>query len=152
MSSLDPLERDTCRDVIVPSLTASGWDVHGVVEQYPVRAGERAGSGLVDYVLEVDGTPVAVIEAKRESRPATDGLQQALRYARQLDVPLAYATNGSEIIEHNLRLGQERVVEGVAAPPWRGTSTYGPIIWRSREQGSSLNPSTETVAVQLATF
>jgi len=43
-------------------------------------------------------------------------MQQALRYAGQLDVPLAYSTNGKQIIEHNLRLGTEREVEGFAAP------------------------------------
>lgn len=121
-----PLERDTCQDVVVPALLASGWTDEQIREQYPV-AGRRVvslggtvrevGSGLVDYVLEATpGTPTAVVEAKRQHRSATDGLQQALRYAQQLDVPLAYATNGAGIIEHNLRTGVQRSVTEFAAP------------------------------------
>ena len=121
-----PQERDTCRDFVVPALEASGWQSEQVVEQFPVAAQRVAtlggvtrelGSGFVDYVLEAaPGLMTAVVEAKREYRDATDGLQQALRYAQQLDVPLAYATNGVEIIEHNLRTGGERRVSEFAAP------------------------------------
>ena len=50
-------------------------------------------------------------------------MQQALRYAQQLDVPLAYATNGRETIEHNLRLGTERRVQAFA-PPATAWSEY----------------------------
>ena len=128
-----PLERDTCRDAVMPMLRTSGWDPDQVIEQYPVRAqriltlgavARELGSGAVDYVLEATpGTPVAVVEAKRSYRSATDGMQQALRYAQQLDVPLAYATNGRETIEHNLRLGTERRVQAFA-PPATAWSEY----------------------------
>lgn len=120
-----PLEQETCRDVVVPALASAGWSADDVREQYPVKAGRtlrlgsrarRLGDGLVDYVLEVDQAPVAVVEAKRAYRSAFDGLQQSLRYAQQLDVPLAYATNGEEIIERDLVSGRERRVEGFATP------------------------------------
>ena len=121
-----PQERDTCRDFVVPALEAAGWQSEQVAEQFPVAAQRVAalggvtrelGSGFVDYVLEAaPGLMTAVVEAKREYRAASDGLQQALRYAQQLDVPLAYATNGVEIIEHNLRTGGERRVSEFAAP------------------------------------
>ena len=120
-----PLERETCRDVIVPALAEAGWSGNQVREQYPVtqprvltlgRRGRRLGDGFVDYVLEVDQVPVAVVEAKRAYRAASDGLQQAVRYAQQLDVPFAYATNGDEIIERDLTSGRERRVEGFATP------------------------------------
>lgn len=120
-----PLERETCRDVVVPALAAAGWTGADVREQYPVKAGRtlrlgsrarNLGDGFVDYVLEIDQVPVAVVEAKRAYRSASDGLQQALRYAQQLDVPLAYATNGDEIIERDLVSGRERRVEAFAGP------------------------------------
>lgn len=111
---------------MVPALEAAGWQSEQVVGQFPVAAQRVAtlggvtrelGSGFVDYLLEAaPGLMTAVVEAKREYRAATDGLQQALRYAQQLDVPLAYATNGVEIIEHNLRTGRERRVSEFAAP------------------------------------
>lgn len=126
MRRLGPQERDTCRELVVPALEASGWQPEQVSEQFPVAAQRvvtlggvtrELGSGFVDYVLEATpGVMTAVVEAKREYRTAADGLQQALRYAQQLDVPLAYATNGVEIIEHNLRSGRQRRVTEFAAP------------------------------------
>ncbi len=119
------MEEDTCRDVIRPLVSTSGWTDEQVVEQFAVKASavatvggqlRRFGDGFVDYVLRVSDTPVAVVEAKRAYRRATDGLQQALRYAQQLDVPLAYASNGAETIEHNLRTGVERIVAAIAPP------------------------------------
>lgn len=121
-----PLERETCRDVVVPALAAAGWEPGDIREQYPVKQqrslslGQRRrgiGDGFVDYVLEVDQIPVAVVEAKRAYRTAADGLQQAVRYAQQLDTPLAYATNGAEIIERDMTTGHERLVEGFATAP-----------------------------------
>lgn len=121
-----PLERETCRDVVVPALAAAGWDSTDIREQYLVKGervltlgarGRRVGDGFVDYVLEVDQVPVAVVEAKRAYRAASDGIQQAVRYAQQLDVPLAYATNGATVIERDMQTGRERVVEGYATPP-----------------------------------
>ena len=124
--SQGPLESETCRDVVVPALHSSGWDPADIREQYPVKATRslrlgrsrrELGDGFVDYVLEVDQVPVAVVEAKRAYRSASDGLQQAVRYAQQLDVPLAYSTNGAEIIERDMVTGRERRVEGFATPP-----------------------------------
>ncbi len=120
-----PTERDTCRDVILPMLASCGWVDQQVLAEYRVRShsvprpdgGRDLGDGSVDYVLEaIGGVPCAVIEAKREYRTAESGLQQALRYAQQLDVPLAYASNGERTIEHNMRTGRERDVDSVATP------------------------------------
>jgi type I restriction enzyme R subunit len=43
--------------------------------------------------------PIAVVEAKEEGKPAVAGLEQVKRYARELGLMFAYATNGHEIIE-----------------------------------------------------
>jgi type I restriction enzyme R subunit len=119
-------EADTCRDLIVPMLTGAGWEDELVREQYPLRAARiltsgvtsrRIGDGRADYVLEATpGLPVAVLEAKREYKLATGGLQQAIRYAQQLDIPIAYASNGHQIVERNLRKGTERFVDSVGTP------------------------------------
>lgn len=108
-------------------LAAAGWESNQIVPEYAVKGSRVVSSGgfqrelpdgRVDYVLEVSpGLPVAVIEAKRAYRAATDGLQQAVRYAQQLDVALAYATNGSVIIERDMVTGQERRVYSVRTPP-----------------------------------
>lgn len=126
MPQAGPQERDTCRDLVIPAIEAAGWQPDQVSEQFPVAAQRvvtlggvtrQLGSGYVDYAFSaVPGSPTVVVEAKRQYRSAEDGLQQALRYAQQLDAPLAYATNGVDIIEHNLRTGHERRVTEFAAP------------------------------------
>lgn len=135
-----PLEKDTCRDVILPALRAAGWVDEQIRAEYPVEArsiravggAERDyGDGRVDYVLEiVPGLPVAVVEAKRAYRNAREGLGQAIRYGQQLDVPIAYASNGVETIERDLAHGTERKPAEFRSPAmlwsdycsWRGVS------------------------------
>lgn len=119
-------EKDTCRDFVVPALARSGWAEDQIRAEYPVKADKvmtlgaverKLGDGRVDYVLEVvPGLPVAVVEAKRLHRNASEGMGQAVRYAEQLDVPVAYATNGTEILERDLAAGTERIVESFRTP------------------------------------
>lgn len=117
MSSLGPLEAETCRDYVVPRLREAGWSDDQIVEQYritdgrviPTRGRHRRGDPLkADYVLEIaPGFPVAVVEAKREYKKPADGLGQAIRYAMLLDLPLAYSTNGLGIVERDFDAGLE---------------------------------------------
>jgi len=112
-----PLEKDTCRDYVLPLLEAAGWGDDQIVEQFPITAGRiitvgkkhRRGVALrADYVLEyAPGVPVAVVEAKREYSIPGKGLQQAKRYARLLDLPFAYSTNGKGIVEDDRDTGLE---------------------------------------------
>jgi type I restriction enzyme R subunit len=131
-----PLERDTCRDYVVPRLEASGWTGR-LVEQYPVTDGKiapvpRRGPRTrdhrrdrplrADYVLEIEpGFPIAVVEAKRRHKRPGDGLQQAMRYAQMLDLPFAYSTNGRGIVEHDYDTGLERNLADFPTPQdlWR---------------------------------
>jgi type I restriction enzyme R subunit len=132
--SAGPSERDTVDDLIVPLLRASGWRDDQMTFEYYLQARRTVslgtpraiGDGFADIVLEaLPGAPVAVVEAKRKYRTAADAIQQAVRYAQQLDVPLAYGSNGVEIIERNLRTGTERRVTELAAPAlaWSEYST-----------------------------
>jgi type I restriction enzyme, R subunit len=140
-----PLERDTCRDYVVPRLEASGWTGR-LVEQYPVTDGKivpvlRRGPRTrdhrrdrplrADYVLEIEpGFPIAVVEAKRRHKRPGDGLQQAMRYAQMLDLPFAYSTNGRGIVEHDYDTGLERNLADFPAPEelWRRYRTWKGIV------------------------
>lgn len=112
-----PLEKDTCRDFVLPLLAAAGWSPDQIVEQYPITAGRitavgrrhRRGEALrADYVLEFEpGVPIAVVEAKREYAIPGKGMQQAKRYAELLDLPFAYSTNGHGIVEDDRDTGVE---------------------------------------------
>ena len=126
-----PLERDTCRDYVLPRLAAAGWGGR-FVEQYRITDGKivplprrprgrrshKRGEPLrADYVLvQEPHVPIAVVEAKREHRLPGDGLQQAKRYAEMLRVPLAYSTNGKGIVEHDFDSGIESRVARFPSP------------------------------------
>ena len=120
------LEHETIEESILPVVRAAGWVDDQIVREYPLKAqrvmslggvSRNIGDGFADIVLEATpGTPVAVVEAKRKYRSAADAIQQAIRYAQQLDVPLAYGANGSEIIERNLLKGTEGRVSEFATP------------------------------------
>jgi type I restriction enzyme R subunit len=159
------LERDTWREIVLPALAASGWADEQIRPEYPVKAGrvltsgriaKDLGDGRVHYVLEaVPDVPVAVVEAKREYRASGDGMGQSLRYAQQLDVPVAYSTNGRGIVEHDLGAGTERDVDVFATPAelWSayqahhgldsgGAALVGQVFNRKRVdiQGNAIQP------------
>jgi type I restriction enzyme R subunit len=55
----------------------------------------------VDYLLRyTDAFPIAPIEAKAKSHTPDAGLEQAKRYAHDLGMPFAYATNSHANIEY----------------------------------------------------
>lgn len=93
-----------------------------ILEQYPVQAdlpGGRFSSRSTrkrraDYVLELTpGLPVIIVEAKRSWSQPADGIQQAIRYAGKLGVPLALSTNGTGWVLYDATTGQQRVVDDV---------------------------------------
>lgn len=112
-----PLEKDTCRDYVLPRLKAAGWTDGQIQEQFPITDGRiisvgskhrRADPLRADYVLEYrPGLPIAIVEAKREYAIPGKGIQQAKRYAHLLDVPLAYSSNGKGIVEDDRDRGRE---------------------------------------------
>jgi type I restriction enzyme R subunit len=117
MSGAGLNEQETCQDYVVPALVAAGWSPEQIIEQYPITDGrivqagkrhKRARPLRADYVLEYrPGLPVAVVEAKRSYSEPGKGMQQGKRYARLLDLPLAYATNGNGIVEDDRHTGHE---------------------------------------------
>lgn len=126
MSERGPLEADTCRDYVLPRLEDAGWSRDQIVEQYPVTDGRIVRIGRhhrrdkplrADYLLQLDPMlQLAIVEAKREYRIPAEGLQQGKRYAQMLDLPLAYGTNGTGIVEHDFDTGREEEREAFPSP------------------------------------
>ena len=64
-----------------------------------------------DYVLYLSANqPIAIVEAKDNNHTVSYGLQQAMTYAKMLDVPFAYSSNGDAFYEHDFLTGQERQI------------------------------------------
>ena len=114
-------EADTRAKLIDPALHEGDWPEDWIRrEQTPgpfVRtgAGYERGQGRTDYVLYVPGPndahemlPIAVVEAKAENAAADAGIEQAKRDARLHSVPFAFATNGRQFHETDLRTNATR--------------------------------------------
>lgn len=97
-------EFETRKRYIDLDLKLAGWgfnkDIQIEVEVQHMP--NQSGQGAVDYVLfGDDGKPLAVVEAKRTSKDANVGKQQAKLYADCLEImygqrPIIFYTNGFE--------------------------------------------------------
>ena len=62
-----------------------------------------------DYILYLNANnPIAVVEAKDNNHSVSYGLQQAMNYAKMLDIPFAFSSNGDGFAEHDFLTGAER--------------------------------------------
>lgn len=111
-------EEDIKSRFIQPALEDKGWDKYHMRLEYAYTAGQilvqgrmrhRKKGKRVDYLLySEDNYPIAVVEAKDRKHAPADGIQQAIDYARDLDLPFAYASNGEKFVEHDMDTGAER--------------------------------------------
>jgi type I restriction enzyme R subunit len=116
-------EADTRARLIDPKLKLAGWGESQIEREHYFVKGRAITDGRiylvgeesrrreprrVDYLLRYRGQMIAVLEAKSESREAGDGLEQAKNYARLLDVPFAYSSNGHLFVEFDFFLNESR--------------------------------------------
>lgn len=139
-------EADTRAKYIDPVLKESGWDYDGtskvsrevrVRREFSITEGRILGGGkrgklkIADYVLEYKGVRLAVVEAKKFDLNYTDGSAQAIEYAKKLQVPYAYSTNGQKIRQINMVTGEEKDVEKYPRPEELLASLKEPVNeWR----------------------
>ena len=122
---VDITEFQTRKRYIDLDLKLLGWSLSGVeadvLEEYEVEgmAGKIGQKGYVDYVLfGRDGLPLAVIEAKRQSKDPNTGRKQATLYADCLERafgrrPVMFLTNGFETYFWDDTTGPQRRVSGI---------------------------------------
>ena len=115
----DISEFETRKQFIDLDLKIAGWDSTNIREEVEVKGMPNTQeTGHVDYVLYGEnGKPLAVVEAKRTSKDAKIGQQQAKLYADCLEKeyaqrPIIYYTNGKEIYMWDDLSYPERKVSG----------------------------------------
>ena len=115
----DISEFETRKQFIDLDLKIAGWDSTNIREEIEVKGMPNTQeAGYVDYVLYGEnGKPLAVVEAKRTSKDAKIGQQQAKLYADCLEKeyaqrPIIYYTNGKEIYMWDDASYPERKVSG----------------------------------------
>ncbi len=105
-------ERDICTKFISPAIESAGWNRQ---KQYLEEVfftdgkiyvkGRLTARGVrkrADYILYYKpNIPIAIIEAKDNKHTVSAGMQQALDYARILDIPFVFSSNGDGFLFHD---------------------------------------------------
>lgn len=113
-------EEEVKHRYITPSIENSGWEKEQIRMEYFFTDGEmrirgskaqRGKRKRADYLLSYKSNiPLAIVEAKDNVHSIFDGMQQAINYAKILDVPFAYSSNGSGFVEHDMIKGTEKEI------------------------------------------
>lgn len=116
MSKRHLSEEDIKLRYISPAIQNAGWENKQIRMEYAFTAGRiilrgnitaRGRKKSADYLLSYKRNfPLAIVEAKDNNHSIGAGLQQAIEYAKLLDVPFVYASNGDGFVEQNLITGE----------------------------------------------
>ena len=113
-------EEDVKFRYINDAITSKGWTKDSIFMEQQVKFPDgkislhgnivhREPPKFADYVLYVNkATPIAIVEAKDAKHTVSYGLQQAMEYAKMLDVKFAFSSNGEGFAEHDFLTGKER--------------------------------------------
>lgn len=105
-------ERDICTKFITHALEKAGWDKHlQILEEVSFTDGKiyvrgkitaRGTKKRADYILYYKpNIPIALIEAKDNNHSVRAGIQQGLDYAKILDIPCVFSSNGDGFLFHD---------------------------------------------------
>lgn len=113
-------ETDIRTKYITPAILKAGWDIDTQIrEEYPITKGRIIAKGKIckrdnplkaDYILFYkQNIPIAVIEAKDNNHTMAHGMQQALQYAKMMDIPFVFSSNGDGFVFHNKYINEGNV-------------------------------------------
>ncbi len=133
-------EEDIKLQYITPAIQAK-WGLERITMETRITDGRinlkgnlavRETPKKADYVLYLNrNKPIAIVEAKDNKHSISYGLQQAITYAKMLDVPFAYSSNGDGFQEHDLLTGLERTL------PMDGFPTIEELTMRWENEANS---------------
>ncbi|MBU6159225.1 MAG: DEAD/DEAH box helicase family protein [Bacteroidetes bacterium] len=144
-------ERDICTKFITPAIEKAGWDKHTqLLEEVSFTDGKifvrgrltaRGKAKRADYILYYKpNIPIAIVEAKDNNHSIRSGIQQALDYARILDIPCVFSSNGDGFLFHdrssdNQNIEQELSLDDFPTPDrlWQIYKKYKGITTTEEE-------------------
>ena len=106
-------EEDIKFQYITPALLKN-WDKSRITMETKITDGQiklngnlvhrdKKSAKFADYVLYWNSSfPIAIVEAKDNNHTVSHGLQQAMTYAKMMDIPFAYSSNGDSFYEHGV--------------------------------------------------
>lgn len=121
LSKKEMSEEDIKLQFITPAILAK-WDKSRITMETKITDGkiclngnfvhrDKKSAKYADYVLYWNSSfPIAIVEAKDNNHSVSYGLQQAIVYAKMMDVPFVFSSNGDAFYEHNMLTGMEREI------------------------------------------
>ena len=147
-------EEDIKLQYITPAITAK-WSQSKITMETKVTDGRINLKGNIavrekpkkaDYILYLNANnPIAIVEAKDNKHTISHGLQQAMTYAKMLDIPFAFSSNGDGFAEHDFLTGLEREFNMNEFP------TENELIARYKQEcndGNGLSQQEEAIIAQ----
>lgn len=145
-------ETDIRTKYITPAIVSSGWNIITQVrEEYPITKGRIIARGKTcrreaplkaDYVLFYKpNKPIAIVEAKDNKHTMGDGMQQALQYAKMMDVPFVFSSNGDGFVFHNKYITDGAVEVTLALEDFPSPA----VLWEMYLAQNQVNPAQERV-------
>lgn len=118
-------ERDICTKFITPAVEKSGWNkITQLLEEVSFTDGKiyvrgklsaRGSQKRADYILYYKpNIPIAIIEAKDNKHSVRAGIQQALDYAKILDIPCVFSSNGDGFLFHDRTASGKDIEQEIA--------------------------------------
>ena len=114
-------EQDIRSKFIMPAILKAGWDLQKqireefyftegrVIVQGTGKIVKRGKPKKVDYILYYNkALPLAIVEAKKNTVSEGEGIQQAIDYAKNLDILFAFSSNGNSFVFRDLTTGEEK--------------------------------------------
>lgn len=145
-------ERDICTKFITPAIENAGWDR---MTQYREEVSFTAGKVIVrgnlvargekeraDYILYFKpNIPIGLIEAKDNNHIIGAGMQQGLGYAKKLDIPFVFSSNGDGFLFHNRFTGKEIELPLNSFPSPE-------FLWQQFKQAKDITSAQEPIITQ----
>lgn len=115
-------EEDIKLRFITPAILSKDWAFEDISMEMQVKLTDgkinlkgnlvsRGKPKYADYVLYYNrATPIAIVEAKDAKHSVSFGMQQAKEYAKMMDVPFAFSSNGLGFQEYDFLTGKERAL------------------------------------------
>lgn len=147
-------ERDICTKFITPAIEKAGWNKHTqLLEEVTFTDGKihvrgkltaRGTRKRADYILYYKpNIPIAIIEAKDNKHRIGDGIQQALEYARILDIPSVFSSNGDGFLFHDRTVTTGEIEKEIALEDFPSPE----LLWEKYKQFKGI---TEAKAAKVA--
>lgn len=129
-------EQDIRSKFISPAILAAGWDsLRQLREEVQLTKGRvivkgklstRAEAKRAAFVLYLrQNLPIAVVEAKDNNCGVGTGMQQALGYARLVDVPFAFSSNGDAFLSTTRAARARRLSRSAPSTPFPRPTSSG---------------------------